>query len=82
MYITRGLGIPFMMQAWWLFVICTAIYFVVSYFTPPPPADVIENYTWESPLSVITKGKFKGVKDVRLWAGILVLTLVLMYMIF
>jgi len=82
MYITRGLGIPFMMQAWWLFVICTAIYFVVSYFTPPPPAEVIENYTWESPLSVITKGKFKGVKDVRLWAGILVLTLVLMYMIF
>ena len=82
MYITRGLGIPFMMQAWWLFVICTAIYFAVSYITPPPPADVIENYTWESPLSVVTKGKFKGVKDVRLWAGILVLTLVVMYMIF
>ena len=82
MYLTRGLSIPFMMQAWWLFVICTVIYFVVSYTSPKPPAEVIENYTWESPLSVITRGKFEGVKDVRLWAGILVVTLVIMYFIF
>ena len=82
MYLTRGLQIPFMMQAWWLFVICTAIYFIVSYLTPAPSAEVIENYTWESPLAVLTKGKFKGVKDVRLWSGILVLTLVLLYIIF
>jgi len=82
MYLTRGLGMPFMMQAWWLFVICTAIYFGVSYTSPKPPAGVIENYTWESPLSVITRGKFEGVRDVRLWAGILVLTLVVMYFIF
>ena len=82
MYITRGLGIPFMMQAWWLFVICTVIYFAVSYSSPRPPAEVIEKYTWESPLAVITKGEFKGVRDVRLWAGILVLTLVAMYVIF
>lgn len=82
MYLTRGLHIPFMMQAWWLFVICTAIYFVVSYSGPKPPAEVIENYTWESPLAVITRDKFNGVKDVRLWAGILVLTLIVLYMIF
>ena len=41
MYLTRGLHIPFMMQAWWLFVICTVIYFTVSYFTPSPSAEVI-----------------------------------------
>ena len=82
MYLTRGLHIPFMMQAWWLFVICTLIYFAVSYFTPKPPAEVIENYTWESPLTVLTKGEFVGLKDVRLWAGILVLCLVVLYLIF
>jgi SSS family solute:Na+ symporter len=82
MYITRGLHIPFMMQAWWLFVICTVIYFTVSYLTPAPSAEVIENYTWESPLAVLTKGKFQGVKDVRLWSGILILTLVILYIIF
>ena len=82
MYLTRGLHIPFMMQAWWLFVICTVIYFVVSYSSPRPPAEVIENYTWESPLAVIARGEFKGVKDVRLWAGFLVVTLVVLYIIF
>jgi SSS family solute:Na+ symporter len=82
MYLTRGLHIPFMMQAWWLFVICTVIYFTVSYLTPRPPAEVIENYTWENPVAVITKGRFKGLKDVRMWAGILVLILVLLYLIF
>ncbi|MFC2080583.1 sodium:solute symporter [Bacteroidota bacterium] len=82
MYLTRGLHIPFMMQAWWLFVICTTIYFTVSYRTPRPPAEVIANYTWENPLVVITKGEFRGLKDVRLWAGILFMTLVALYIIF
>ena len=82
MYLTRGLHIPFMMQAWWLFVICTILYFVVSYSTPRPPVEVIENYTWETPLVVVTRGEFRGLKDVRLWAGILLLTLVVLYIIF
>jgi SSS family solute:Na+ symporter len=82
MYLTRELGIPFMMQAWWLFAICSVIYFAVSYFTPRPPAEVIENYTWENPLAVISKGAFQGASDVRLWAGILVITLIVLYIIF
>lgn len=82
MYLTRGLQMPFMMQAWWLFVICTAIYFAVSYTDKKPDAEIIENYTWENPLAVITKGEFIGIKDVRLWAGILVLTLIALYIIF
>jgi SSS family solute:Na+ symporter len=82
MYLTRGLHIPFMMQAWWLFVICAVVYFGVSYTTPKPQPEIIEKYTWESPLAVITRGEFKGVRDVRLWAGFLVLTLVVLYIIF
>jgi len=82
MYLTRSLHIPFMMQAWWLFVICTVIYFVVSYNTPIPPREIIDNYTWENPVAVITMGEFKGIKDVRLWAGILALTLIVLYIIF
>ena len=82
MYLTRGLHIPFMLQAFFLFVICTIIYFVVSYLTPKPPADVIENYTWENPLAVISKDKFTGVRDVRFWTGVLILTLITLYIIF
>jgi len=82
MYITKGLGIPFMMQAWWLFVICTIIYFVISYLTPAPSKEVIEKYTWENPVAVITKEPFRGLGDPRLWALILVATLVILYSIF
>lgn len=82
MYLTKGLGIPFMMQAWWLFVICTIIYFMVSYFTPAPSKEVIENYTWENPLAVITKEPFKGWADARLWSLVLLITLVILYIIF
>jgi SSS family solute:Na+ symporter len=82
MYLTRGLHIPFMMQAWWLFVICGVVYFGVSYTTPRPLPEIIETYTWKSPFAVIARGEFKGVRDVRLWAGFLVLTLVVLYFIF
>ena len=82
MYITEGLGIPFMMQAWWLFCICCGIYYIVSYLTPKPDPAVIAECTWKTPLAVITEGKLKGFKDVRILAGILLLVMVILYAIF
>jgi len=82
MYITDGLGIPFMMQAWWLFCINCVIYYIVSYLTPKPDPEAISQCTWDSPISVITQGKFKGIGDVRFLAGMLLLLLVIMYIIF
>ena len=82
MYLTKGLGIPFMMQAWWLFVVCSVIYFVISYVTQRPPIEIIKKYTWDSPLAVLTRNKFSGIKDARLWAGVLILSLIILYSIF
>lgn len=82
MYITDGLGIPFMMQAWWLFCICCVIYYIVSYLTPKPDPAVIAECTWKTPLAVITEGKIKGPGDVRILAGILLLVMVILYIIF
>lgn len=82
MLLTRDLGIPFMMQAWWLFVICTGIYFLVSSFTRKPSAETIRNYTWENPLAFITKGKISGVGDPRLLAFYLLGLLLILYIIF
>jgi len=82
MYITDDLGIPFMMQAWWLFCINCVIYYIVSYQTPKPDPVAIAECTWPSPLSVITQGKFEGIRDVRLLAGMLLLFLIIMYAIF
>jgi SSS family solute:Na+ symporter len=81
MYLTRGLGIPFMMQACWLFGICTAIYFIISAFTPKPDPEAIDGCVWKNPLAVIT-GRFAGIADVRLWVGVLLITLVILYTLF
>jgi SSS family solute:Na+ symporter len=82
MYITEGLEIPFMMQAWWLFCICCVIYYAVSYLTPKPDPKAIAECTWESPLAVITEGKFKGMGDARLLAGLLLVTMIILYTLF
>ena len=82
MYITEGLGIPFMMQAWWLFCLCCVIYYTVSYLTPKPDSAAIEECTWKTPLAVITEGKLKGLADVRILAGLLLLVMAILYMIF
>ena len=82
MFITEGLGIPFMMQAWWLFCICCVIYYAISYATPKPNPVAISECTWESPLAVITKGKLTGIFDNRLLAGYLLLTMVVLYSVF
>jgi SSS family solute:Na+ symporter len=82
MYITEGLGIPFMMQAWWLFCINCTIYYLVSYMTPKPDPVAIAECTWESPLAVITKGRFTGIFDNRMLAGYLLLLMIILYAIF
>ncbi len=79
--ITDTWGIPFMMQAWWLFCICSVVYFIVSYLTPKPSAEQLK-YTWDNPWQFLTDKKFKGIQDVRLYAGLLFVLLIILYIIF
>jgi SSS family solute:Na+ symporter len=79
--ITDGWGIPFMMQAWWMFCICSVIFFVVSLFTPAPDPKAIEGLTWKSPLQVISQGKISGIMDPRVIAGGLLLLMIVLYFI-
>lgn len=80
--ITQKLGIPFMMQAWWMFVICSIIFIVVSLCTPKPAAENIEALTWEKPTKIISQGPIKGINDPRLLALGLLLLLASLYYIF
>ena len=52
-YISEGLGMHFMMQAWWLFVICSLIFVIVSLLTPKPDASKLENLTLSMDLKKI-----------------------------
>ncbi len=71
-------GIPFMQQAWWLFVACSVVYVGVSLVTPAPSREHIEDLCWTSPKAVFA-GRFEGLSDPRLLAGALCLLMVVMY---
>ncbi len=79
--ITNRLGIPFMMQAWWLFCICVVIYLVVSRLTPKPDPEIIQKYTWEHPLATV-RGKITKLTDVRVFVMVLIIALIVLYTIF
>ncbi|NKB72400.1 MAG: sodium/solute symporter [Candidatus Latescibacteria bacterium] len=79
--ITQEWNIPFMMQAWWLFVICSCLYVVVSLLTPPPEPRQLEGLCWERPLAALAGPLQKG-SDPRLVAGILLGVMIILYIIF
>lgn len=79
--ITNQLGIPFMMQAFFLFCICTVIYLITSKLTPRPDKEQIEQYTWVHPLASI-RGKITSYKDVRVWVMILIILMITLYVVF
>ena len=80
--ITKEWGIPFMLQAWILFMICSAVYVVVSLLTPPPTPDCVDRYCWPNPLAVLTERRIGGVSDPRVLALLLVLVMVGCYSVF
>jgi SSS family solute:Na+ symporter len=79
--ITDLRGIPFMMQAWWLFCICLFIYFFVNYLTPRPDPEQIKNLTWTNPLEVISRGRILGIGDPRIVAAMLLVLIVILYIL-
>lgn len=77
--ITHRWGIPFMMQAWWLFCICSIIYIVVSLLTPAPAPGSVDGLTWSHPLAALTQAPFSGVRDPRLIATFLAVVVAILY---
>jgi SSS family solute:Na+ symporter len=80
--VTHRWGISFMMQAWWVFCICSAIFILVSLLTPPPPADKLDGLTWDNPLAVIFGKEVEGFFDPRIIAGVLLATMAILYYVF
>jgi len=80
--ISHGLGIPFMMQAWWVFCICSVLFIIVSLMTPAPLPEQVDGLTWENPLSVIFGDKAHTAVAPRIVAGLLLFTMAVLYFIF
>jgi len=77
--ITENWGIPFMMQAWWMFCFCSLVFVVVSLMTPKPAPKNIEGLTWDKPLRIFSQGSVTGIKDPRLLAGFLLGIMIILY---
>jgi SSS family solute:Na+ symporter len=81
-YITQVWGIPFMLQAWWLFVICSVVFVIVSLLTPPPSRACVERYCWSNPLAVIVEQPVRSLLDPRVLSLTLLILLGVCYYLF
>jgi len=81
MILTDGMGIPFMAQAFILFIICNIIYWGISYITPNPDKAITDKYCWDTPTAWM-KGKLEGWTDPRVLVLFLAATMALLYVIF
>ena len=78
----QGLGVPFMMQAAWGFLIWSTVFVAVSLLSPPPPAEQTELTTWPAPLQVILRDRLSGLSDPRVLAGLLLVLMAILYFVF
>ena len=79
--IAKGLGIPFMQVGFYLFLMSSACYFIVSLLTPAPAKEKVEGLCWMHPLDAL-RGKMEGtITDPRVMATILFLIMVVLYII-
>jgi SSS family solute:Na+ symporter len=80
--ITDGLGISFLMQAWWLFVLCSAFFLIMSRFTPRPSPEEIRDLTFGRESLQTLGSPLTGTGDPRIWAVLLLLIMILLYIYF
>lgn len=76
--------VPFMMAAFYLFVICSVILIGMSLWKPDPVAVVAErgSLSWKNPLEALKGPAWRGIGNFRLLAGVLFVTMVVLYIIF
>lgn len=80
--ITQGLGIPFLMQAWWMLCLSSAIFVTVSLLTPPPAPEQVEGLTWSRPGAAPAIRKAAAWSDPRVLAALLTAITCVLYYIF
>ncbi|MEN8200954.1 MAG: sodium:solute symporter [Bacteroidota bacterium] len=80
--ISDGLGIPFLMQAWWLFVFCILFYNIMSLFSSPRPQSEIRDLVFSREHLLGFKSRITGISDPRIWAALLLVIIILLYVYF
>jgi SSS family solute:Na+ symporter len=77
--IAGRVGIPFMQVGWYLFLMSSCVYVLVSLMTPAPAANQLDNLCWTRPLDAL-RGKREGtLTDPRVMAVILFVIMGVLY---
>jgi len=79
--VVKAYYINYMVMSFVLFVICSVILHIVSRLKPDAPDAAREALTWGHPLDAL-RGPWAGVRDFRLWAGVLFFTMIVLYVVF
>lgn len=79
---TKRFGIPFMLQAWWLFCVCSVVYVITSLCTPPPAQAQVKDLCWEFPSASSPLERVTAAPAARRWALILTVVMLTLYAIF
>jgi SSS family solute:Na+ symporter len=77
-----GWNVPFMMMAFYLFVICSLILTAGSLIWPQKNRDEIESLVWQTPLHALKGEAWKGIGNYKILTAILFVTMVILYAIF
>jgi SSS family solute:Na+ symporter len=80
--ITDGLGIPFLMQAWWLFVGCVLFYSIMSFYSKPRPLAEIQHLIFTKEHLQGLGSRIRSIKDPRIWTAILLFIMISLYVYF
>ncbi|MBI2924581.1 MAG: sodium/solute symporter [Verrucomicrobia bacterium] len=79
---TTKLGLPFMLQAWWLFCVCSALFAVTSLLTAPPTEKQTKDLCWPHPFAALRAEQFAGGHDPRRAAAVLFVAMIVLYVVF
>jgi SSS family solute:Na+ symporter len=77
-----GWNLQFMMAAFYLFVICSAVLIVTSLLWPQQHTPQSERLVWSHPWEALADAGWKGILNYKLLAGLLFAIMVLLYIVF
>lgn len=75
-------GIPFMMMAFYLFVVCVLIQVGLTYSIKAENSEEAGTLCWATPLEPLKAKGWSGIGDYRFLAGLLIVCMVVLYTIF
>ena len=77
-----GWNYSFMMTSFWLFLVCSAVFVVSSLIYPHEHTPESEKLVWTNPLEALKSPGLKGVLNYKFLSGLLLATIVALYIIF